>query len=75
MGLLLRCPFEQTMSLQSELNDIQSEFEQDRSDYLDTIRRQQRQIDLLQAILDRVQPCIRRDSNYHNIDRVKRVSK
>ncbi|KAA0201034.1 Kinesin protein [Fasciolopsis buskii] len=63
------------LALKSELSDIQSEFEQDRSDYLDTIRRQQRQIDLLQAIIDRIQPCIRRDSNYHNVDKIKKLSK
>lgn len=65
----------QNLALKSELSDIQSEFEQDRSDYLDTIRRQQRQIDLLQAIIDRIQPCIRRDSNYHNVDKIKKLSK
>ncbi|VDQ06658.1 unnamed protein product [Trichobilharzia regenti] len=58
-----------------EIKDIQSEFEQDRSDYLETIRRQQNQINLLNMILDRVQPCIRRDSNYHNLDKIKRTAK
>ncbi|CAH8853803.1 unnamed protein product [Trichobilharzia szidati] len=62
-------------ALQMEIKDIQSEFEQDRSDYLETIRRQQNQINLLNMILDKVQPCIRRDSNYHNIDKIKRTAK
>ncbi|TNN21180.1 Osmotic avoidance abnormal protein [Schistosoma japonicum] len=62
-------------ALQMELKDIQSEFEQDRSDYLETIRRQQQQIHLLNMILEKVQPCIRRDCNYHNIDKIKRTAK
>ncbi|KAA3676052.1 kinesin family member 17 [Paragonimus westermani] len=72
---LLQREKQKNISLKMELNDIQSEFEQDRTDYLDTIRRQQRQIELLQAIMDRVQPCIRRDSNYHNLDKIKRMAK
>ncbi|OON15219.1 kinesin motor domain protein, partial [Opisthorchis viverrini] len=72
---LLQREKQKNMSLRMELSDIQSEFEQDRSDYLDTIRRQQRQMDLLQAIIDRIQPCIRRDSNYYNVDKIKRIAK
>ncbi|KAF8560707.1 hypothetical protein P879_11690, partial [Paragonimus westermani] len=72
---LLQREKQKNVSLKMELNDIQSEFEQDRTDYLDTIRRQQRQIELLQTIMDRVQPCIRRDSNYHNLDKIKRMAK
>ncbi|CAL8106513.1 unnamed protein product [Calicophoron daubneyi] len=72
---LLQREKQRTLSLRTEIGDIQSEFEQDRSDYLDTIRRQQRQIDLLQAIIDRIQPCVRRDSNYHNVDKIKRLAR
>ncbi|CAH8545009.1 unnamed protein product [Dicrocoelium dendriticum] len=72
---LLQREKQKNASLKMELSDIQSEFEQDRSDYLDTIRRQQRQIDLLKTIIDRIQPCIRRDSNYYNLDKIKRLAK
>ncbi|CAH8522665.1 unnamed protein product [Schistosoma turkestanicum] len=61
-------------ALQTEIKDVQSEFERDRSDYLETIRRQQQQINLLNMILEKIQPCIRRDSNYHNIDKIKRTA-
>ncbi|CAH8558044.1 unnamed protein product [Schistosoma intercalatum] len=61
-------------ALQMEIKDVQSEFEQDRSDYLETIRRQEQQINLLNMILEKVQPCIRRDSNYYNIDKIKRTA-
>ena len=45
-------------------SDIQSEFEKDRQDYLDTIRKQDQQILLLQTLLDKVQPMLRKDCNY-----------
>lgn len=59
-------------ALENEIRDLQSEFELDRIDYLDTIRRQDQQLKLLQQILDKVQPCLRRDSNYCNIDKIKK---
>nr|XP_014353587.1 PREDICTED: kinesin-like protein KIF17 [Latimeria chalumnae] len=55
-----------------EISDIQSEFEFERIDYLATIRRQERDYMLLQQVLERVQPMIRRDCNYSNLDRIKR---
>jgi kinesin family protein 3/17 len=45
-------------------SDLQSEFEKDRQDYLDTIRKQDQQLLLLQTILDKVQPTLRKDCNY-----------
>ncbi|KAK6191707.1 hypothetical protein SNE40_003322 [Patella caerulea] len=68
---LLEHEKEKVMGLEREVLDLQSEFEFDRIDYLDTMRKQDKQIKLLEALLERVQPCIRRDSNYSNLDRVK----
>ncbi|XP_074660095.1 osmotic avoidance abnormal protein 3-like [Tubulanus polymorphus] len=62
---------QRTESLRREIVDLQSEFEFDRIDYLDSIRRQDKQIKLLQSIIDKIHPCIRRDCNYSNLDRVK----
>ena len=50
---------------------MQQEFEDDRTDYLDTIRKQDQQLILLQQILDKVQPTMRKDSNYSNIEKIK----
>ena len=61
-------------SAQSEIEDLQIEFERDREDYLDTIRKQEQTIRLQQQILDKIQPCIRRDCNYYNIDKVRSQS-
>ncbi|XP_042199673.1 kinesin-like protein KIF17 isoform X2 [Callorhinchus milii] len=55
-----------------EICDLQSEFEFERIDYLSTIRKQEREAILLYQVLDRIQPLIRRDCNYSNIDKVKR---
>ena len=52
-------------SAQSEMDDLQTEFERDREDYLETIRKQEQIIKLQQQILDKIQPCIRRDCYYY----------
>ena len=51
-------------ALNAEIHDLQQEFEDDRTDYLDTIRKQDQQLKLLQQILDKIQPTIRKDCNY-----------
>ncbi|VDD77694.1 unnamed protein product [Mesocestoides corti] len=69
---LLQREKQKTNSLEAEIEDLQREFELDREDYLESIRKQNRQISLLQAILHKIQPCIRRDSNYANLDKIKK---
>lgn len=59
-------------SYEVEIHDLQSEFELDRIDYLDTIRRQDQQIKLLTQIVEKMQPCMRRDSNYANVEKIKK---
>ena len=65
---------ENLKSAQSEIDDLQTEFERDREDYLETIRKQEQIIKLQQQLLDKIQPCIRRDCNYYNIDKVRSES-
>lgn len=62
----------QLRAAEIEIEDLHSEFERDRDDYLVTIRRQERDLLLYQQLLDQVQPLIRRDCNYSNLDRVRR---
>ncbi|KAM6174113.1 kinesin-like protein KIF17 [Erethizon dorsatum] len=57
-----------------EIKDLQSEFELEKIDYLATIRRQERDSMLLQQLLEQVQPLIRRDCNYNNLERIRRES-
>ncbi|XP_063401221.1 osmotic avoidance abnormal protein 3-like isoform X8 [Mytilus trossulus] len=62
-------------SLERDIIDIQSEFQFERIDYLDTIRKQERQLLLLEGLIDKIHPCLRRDCNYANIDKVKKECK
>ncbi|KAM6216943.1 kinesin-like protein KIF17 [Rhynchocyon petersi] len=57
-----------------EIKDLQSEFELEKIDYLATIRRQERDFMLFQQLLEQVQPLIRRDCNYSNLEKIKRES-
>ncbi|CAK5066836.1 unnamed protein product [Meloidogyne enterolobii] len=74
-------------SMEKELEDLSNEFELDRLDYLETIRRQDQQLKLFQQILENTgkgikkilkiiflifKAAIRKESNYANLERVKR---
>lgn len=58
-----------------EVEDLQTEFEREREDYLETIRKQERQSALQKQLLDKVQPLLRRDCNYSNLDRIMSEAK
>ena len=58
-----------------EVEDLQIEFEREREDYLETIRKQERQMALQKLLLEKVQPLLRRDCNYSNLDRIMAESK
>uniref|UniRef100_A0A3B4V3N8 Kinesin-like protein n=1 Tax=Seriola dumerili TaxID=41447 RepID=A0A3B4V3N8_SERDU len=55
-----------------EIRDLQAEFEVERDDYLATIRRLEREGQLLSSLLERMVPLVRRDCNYSNLDRLKK---
>ncbi|XP_030274800.1 kinesin-like protein KIF17 isoform X1 [Sparus aurata] len=55
-----------------EIRDLQAEFEVERNDYLATIRRLEREGQLLNSLLERMVPLVRRDCNYSNLDRLKK---
>jgi hypothetical protein len=60
--------------LENEVKDLQQEFEKEREDLLDTIRKNEKQIKLIVKILQKIQPIIPHDSNYYNLDKVQSVS-
>ncbi|KAL3316323.1 Kinesin-like protein kif17 [Cichlidogyrus casuarinus] len=62
-------------NLKQDNKDIENEFQRERESYLDHIRKQSKTILLLQSILDKVQPCIRRDCNYYSIESIKKMAK
>ncbi|KAF7658490.1 hypothetical protein LDENG_00012250 [Lucifuga dentata] len=55
-----------------EIRDLQAEFEEERNDYLATIRRLEREGQLLHGLLERMAPLVRRDCNYSNLDRLRK---
>ncbi|XP_069546707.1 kinesin-like protein KIF17 [Brachyistius frenatus] len=55
-----------------EIRDLQAEFEVERDDYLATVRRLEREGQLLHGLLERMVPLVRRDCNYSNLDRLKK---
>ncbi|XP_072045040.1 osmotic avoidance abnormal protein 3-like isoform X2 [Amphiura filiformis] len=71
---LLEKEKEKVRAAECEISDLNSEFEFERIDYLDTIRKQEKQLKLFQQILDKVHPCLRRDCNYYNMDKIKAES-
>lgn len=64
----------QLRAAEVEIKDLQSEFELEKIDYLATIRRQERDFMLFKQLLEQVQPLIRRDCNYSNLEKIKRES-
>ncbi|XP_021345803.1 kinesin-like protein KIF17 isoform X2 [Mizuhopecten yessoensis] len=69
---LLEKEKERVEGLEREIIDIQSEFQFEKIDYLDTIRQQQKQLQLVQGLLEKIHPCLRRDCNYSNLDRIRK---
>ena len=61
----------QNEALQAEIKDIQAEFEFDRIDYLDTIRKSEQDGLWKQEVISRIHPCLRRDCNYVNLDKIR----
>ncbi|KAL1456113.1 hypothetical protein WDU94_000865 [Cyamophila willieti] len=58
-------------ALDREIQDLQSEFELERTDYLETIRKHTRQNQLNNQIFEKIVPIINKDCNYSNIEKIK----
>ena len=59
------------VATQQEVKDIQSEFQQERDDYLDALRERDRLIQFQEQVIDKILPCLRRDCNYINLDKIR----
>lgn len=55
-------------ALEKEISDIQSEFEGEREDYLESIRKQDRQIKLLNQIIEKIASTLKKECNYRYSD-------
>lgn len=61
-------------SLEREICDLQSEFQLDRSDYLETIRRLEKNIKFYQQLIDKSLPILRKDGRFWDVDVIKNQS-
>lgn len=53
------------------MSDLQSEFQLDRADYLETIRRLDKNLKFYQQLIDKALPVLRRDGRFWDVDAIK----
>ncbi|GJQ75337.1 kinesin-2C [Trypoxylus dichotomus] len=58
-------------ALEKEIKDLQSEFETEREDYLETIRKQDMNIKLLSQISEKLAENMKKECNYRDLETVK----
>lgn len=61
-------------SLEREIVDIQGEFQLDRADYLETVRRLEKRNKFYEQFFEKISPILRRDGRVWNIDYIKSES-
>ncbi|CAO1400372.1 unnamed protein product [Diamesa serratosioi] len=71
---LLKQQRQKIRSLDREIVDIQGEFQLDRADYLETIRRLQKQTKFYEQFYEKINPILRRDGRMWNIEHIKEDS-
>lgn len=70
----LRLRRQKIRALEREVQDLHSEFQLDREDYLETIRRQERSLKFYQQLLDKALPMLRRDNRFWDVDTIRSQS-
>ena len=73
-SLLLKKAKRKIQFLEQEVRDLQSEFETERTDYLESIRKQEQQFRLVSQILDKILPFLKSECNYSNVEQIKSES-
>ncbi|CAG9770236.1 unnamed protein product [Ceutorhynchus assimilis] len=58
-------------TLEKEIKDIQSEFQQERDDYLETVRREEKNVKLLSQINEKLIGTLKKDCNYSDLEAIK----
>lgn len=61
-------------SLEREIIDIQGEFQLDRADYLETVRRLEKRNKFYEQFFEKISPVLKRDGKVWNIDYIKSES-
>uniref|UniRef100_A0A336MYT3 Kinesin-like protein n=1 Tax=Culicoides sonorensis TaxID=179676 RepID=A0A336MYT3_CULSO len=70
----LRAQRKKVMSLEREITDLQSEFQLDRADYLETIRKLECNQKFYEQMLEKAVPLLRKDGKFWDIDTIKSQS-
>ncbi|KAG5682296.1 hypothetical protein PVAND_011656 [Polypedilum vanderplanki] len=71
---LLKHQRQKIRSLEREIVDIQGEFQLDRADYLETIRRLEKRNKFYEQFFEKISPILKRDGKVWNIDYIKSES-
>lgn len=71
---LLKQQRQKIKSLEREVVDLQGEFQFDRADYLETIRRLEKRNKFYEQFLEKISPILKRDGRVWNIDYIKSES-
>lgn len=61
----------QVRALEREVSDLQSEFQLDRSDYLESIRRLEKNLRFFQQLIEKAVPVLRKEGRYWDPDAIK----
>ncbi|KAG4066357.1 hypothetical protein HA402_000581 [Bradysia odoriphaga] len=67
----LKSQRQKVRALEREVSDLQSEFQLDRADYLETIRRMDKNLKFYQQLIDKALPLLRRDGRFWDVDAIK----
>lgn len=71
---LLKQQRQKIRSLEREIVDIQGEFQLDRADYLETVRRLEKRNKFYEQFFEKISPILKRDGRVWNIDYIKSES-
>lgn len=71
---LLKHQRQKIRSLEREIVDIQGEFQLDRADYLETVRRLEKRNKFYEQFFEKISPILKRDGRVWNIDYIKSES-
>lgn len=74
-SVLMKKAKRKIQTLEQEVRDLQSEFERDRVDYLEEIRRQNQQLALFMQVFEYIQPMHKDRCRYSTIDEIRNESK